>query len=79
MARSCAARKSRADSRNAAPWADRRSFDQLLAEPIFQPPQRHADGTLRGAERLGRARETLEIGNCHERLDGIDIQRGHAN
>ena len=55
----------------------RRSLDQPVTEPVFQSLQLHADCALGGAERLSRAREALKIGNCHECLDGIHVQRGH--
>lgn len=54
-------------------------FDQLSAEPVFQPLQLHTDRALRGGKRFGRARETLEIGDGYECFDGINIQCGHVS
>ena len=55
----------------------RRALDQLPADLIFQPFQLHADGALGGAEHVGRAREAAQVGDGHECLDGIDVERGH--
>jgi hypothetical protein len=56
----------------------RRALDQPLADHALQPLQLHADGRLRGAERLGGAGKTLQFGDQQERLHGIDIQRAHV-
>ena len=55
----------------------RRALDQPLADHALQPLQFHADGGLRGAERLGGAGKALQFGDQQERLNGIDIQRAH--
>jgi len=56
------------------PW---RPLDQLLADPVFQPLQLHADRALRRAEHVCGARETLEVGDRDECPDSIDVQRNH--
>ncbi|VWB11212.1 hypothetical protein BLA6863_00348 [Burkholderia lata] len=55
----------------------RRAREQRLAEVRFQPLQLQADGRLRGAERIGGAREAGEIGNQHERANGIEVKDFH--
>src|SRR4051794_7901563 len=82
-ARSCAARKLRADSMNTAPWCRQahspwRALDKFLPEPVLQPLQLDADRALRAPKRLRGACEALEIGNRHEGLDRIDVQSGHV-
>ncbi|VWB64466.1 hypothetical protein BAR24066_02998 [Burkholderia arboris] len=55
----------------------RRARQQRFAEVGFQPLQLQADGRLRGAERIGGAREAGEIGDQHERADSIEIEYFH--
>ncbi|VWD05317.1 hypothetical protein BCO18430_06479 [Burkholderia contaminans] len=55
----------------------RRAREQRLAEVGLQPLQLQADGRLRGAERIGGTREAGEIGDQHERADGIEIKDFH--
>ncbi|VWB12479.1 hypothetical protein BST28156_00423 [Burkholderia stagnalis] len=55
----------------------RRACEQRLAEVGFQPLQLQADGRLRGAERVGRAREAGEIGDQHERPHRIEVKDFH--
>ncbi|VWB56069.1 hypothetical protein BLA23254_02570 [Burkholderia lata] len=55
----------------------RRAREQRLAEVCLQPLQLQADGRLRGAERIGGAREAGEIGDQHERAYGIEVQDFH--
>ncbi|MEZ0062380.1 hypothetical protein ABIF26_007923 [Bradyrhizobium elkanii] len=54
-------------------------FDQPVAELAFQPLQLDADRALRGAERFGGAGKALEIGDGHECLHGVDVERGHVS
>ena len=51
--------------------------EQRLAEVGLEPLQLQADGRLRGAERIGGAREAGEIGDQHERTDSIEIKDFH--
>jgi hypothetical protein len=60
------------------PHRARRPFDQTVAQPILQPPQLHADGALRRAQSLSRAREALIVGHHHEGPDRLHIERGRA-
>ncbi|VWC51411.1 hypothetical protein BLA15816_08008 [Burkholderia lata] len=55
----------------------RRAREQRLAEVCLQPLQLQADGRLRGAERIGGAREAGEIGDQHERAYGIEVKDFH--
>ncbi|VWB59101.1 hypothetical protein BUB20358_02722 [Burkholderia ubonensis] len=55
----------------------RRALEQRLAEMGFKPLQLQADGRLRGAERVGRAREAREVGNQHERPHRIQVEDFH--
>ncbi|VWD17116.1 hypothetical protein BCO71033_02882 [Burkholderia contaminans] len=55
----------------------RRAREQRLAEMGLQPLQLQADGRLRGTERIGGAREAGEIGDQHERANGIEIKDFH--
>lgn len=80
MARSCAARKSRAGWRNTAPLRrqahqPRRALDQFLADALFQPLQLHADCPLRAAKSLGRTRKALKIGDGDECFHSVYVQR----
>jgi hypothetical protein len=52
----------------------RRALDQPLADHALQPLQLHADGGLRGAERLGGPGKAVQLGDPQERLHRIDIQ-----
>ncbi|VWB88397.1 hypothetical protein BCO37747_02892 [Burkholderia contaminans] len=54
-----------------------RTREQRLAEVGLEPLQLQADGRLRGAERIGGAREAGEIGDQHERTDSIEIKDFH--
>ena len=56
-----------------------RALDQLLAEPLLQPLQLHADCPLCGAERHRRTGEALKIGDHHEGPDGLDLKRAHLS
>ena len=60
------------------PHRARRALDQPFADHALQPLQLHADGGLRGAERLGGAGKALQFGDQQEGLHGIDIQRAHV-
>ncbi|VWB84224.1 hypothetical protein BSE24067_04013 [Burkholderia seminalis] len=55
----------------------RRAREQRLAEVGLQALQLQADGRLRGAERIGGAREAGEIGDQHECTDRIEIEYFH--
>ncbi|VWC06337.1 hypothetical protein BME24068_05110 [Burkholderia metallica] len=55
----------------------RRAREQRLAEVRLEPLQLQADGRLRGAERVGGAREAGEIGHQHERAHGIEVEDFH--
>ena len=55
----------------------RRALDQSFTQPILQSLQLHADGGLRGVERLGRAREALEIGHQNKGLYRFNVQGRH--
>ncbi|GIQ76615.1 hypothetical protein BraRD5C2_50610 [Bradyrhizobium sp. RD5-C2] len=55
------------------------ALDQPVADLALEPLQLDADRTLRGAERFGRARKTPEVGDGHEGLHGIDVERGHVS
>ena len=72
-ARSCACISARAESRNAAPSAVRRTArgersTSRFSEHGLQPLQLHADGGLRGAQRLGGAGKALQFGDQQEGL-----------
>lgn len=61
------------------PHGPGRTLKQPLAQPVFQPLQLDADGTLRGSQSFGSAGEALQIGNGDKSLDGIHIQRAQIN
>ena len=56
----------------------RRAFDQPLADHSLQSLQFEADRGLGGAERFGRAGETLQFGDQQEGLHGIDVESAHG-
>ncbi len=60
------------------PHLARRPLDQTLADPLLQPPQLHADGTLGRAQRLRSPGEAPVLGHQHEGADSIDIQGQHG-
>src|SRR5262245_24153582 len=70
------AEKHRALSRQA--HHARRAFYEPLADARLQPLELHADRTLRRAERIRCARETAQVRNPHECLNGIDVERCHV-
>ncbi|VWB13125.1 hypothetical protein BPS26883_00453 [Burkholderia pseudomultivorans] len=55
----------------------RRAREQRLAEMGFEPFQLEAHRRLRGAERVGGAREAGEIGDQHEGPHRIEIENFH--
>jgi len=57
----------------------RRPFDQPVADLALQPLQLDADRALRGAERICGAGKAAELGNGHEGLHGVDVERGHVS
>ena len=52
-------------------------FDQLYAEPVFEPFQLHADHRLRCLKCVGGAGEALQVGNKDKGLDRLDIEFEH--
>ena len=58
------------------PYQPRRSFQELAAKPVFQPPDLQADGGLRRVHGLGRPGETPGLGDRQESLKQDGIQHG---
>ncbi len=55
----------------------RRPLEQAAAETFLQPFNAQADRRLGRVERLGGAREALEIGDQNEGLDRLEIEGAH--
>src|SRR3954466_2562497 len=53
----------------------RRALHETFSQQRLQPLQLEADSRLGRAERFGGPRETLEVGDQQEGLDGGDVER----